>query len=569
MLEVIQGLLTTPEGLLIDLGLILIVAAFAAYVIRLFRQPLIPAYIIAGLILGPVGFGLIHDVEIINIISELGIMFLLFIVGLELDLRKLKSVGWATIITGTLQVGLTFLSGFFIANWLGFSQLNSIYAGLIVAFSSTMVVIKLLFDENELNTLHGRIILGILFVQDVLVVLALTIFMGTSEFTIVNILPLLGKFLILAVIAYLFNRFLAFRMFRSAAKSNELLLLMAVAFCFLFALLVYLFGYSIAMGAFFGGITLANLPYSTNIIGSMMSLKDFFATIFFVSLGLQLVLTDILAIIQPLLILLGVVLIIKPLIILIILSIMGYDKRNSFASAVSLSQISEFSLILVMGVSNISQELFTITILLAIITIVGTSYIMKYEMFFYNKLIPILAYLEKLSLTKRDKDFAHTRSKKKVLLFGSGKMGEMFLRSLKRVKRHLLVVDFDPEVIEDLRKRKIPSFYGDMTNHEILKHINFDHAKFIISAIPNAQDNLRLLLYLRQVKSRALTFVTAITMEEALDLYDAGADYVIIPAIMSGESVAQLLEKFMDDPKALRKIKKKHLKHLLEMNSEK
>ena len=408
-----------------------------------------------------------------------------------------------------------------------------------------------------------------MFVQDVLVVLALTIFMGTSEFTIVNILPLLGKFLILAVIAYLFNRFLAFRMFRSAAKSNELLLLMAVAFCFLFALLVYLFGYSIAMGAFFGGITLANLPYSTNIIGSMMSLKDFFATIFFVSLGLQLVLTDILAIIQPLLILLGVVLIIKPLIILIILSIMGYDKRNSFASAVSLSQISEFSLILVMGVSNISQELFTITILLAIITIVGTSYIMKYEMFFYNKLIPILAYLEKLSLTKRDKDFAHTRSKKKVLLFGSGKMGEMFLRSLKRVKRHLLVVDFDPEVIEDLRKRKIPSFYGDMTNHEILKHINFDHAKFIISAIPNAQDNLRLLLYLRQVKSRALTFVTAITMEEALDLYDAGADYVIIPAIMSGESVAQLLEKFMDDPKALRKIKKKHLKHLLEMNSEK
>ena len=153
MLEVIQGLLTTPEGLLIDLGLILIVAAFAAYVIRLFRQPLIPAYIIAGLILGPVGFGLIHDVEIINIISELGIMFLLFIVGLELDLRKLKSVGWATIITGTLQVGLTFLSGFFIANWLGFSQLNSIYAGLIVAFSSTMVVIKLLFDENELEEL--------------------------------------------------------------------------------------------------------------------------------------------------------------------------------------------------------------------------------------------------------------------------------------------------------------------------------------------------------------------------------------------------------------------------------
>ena len=569
MLEVIQGLLVTPEGLLIDLGLILIVAAFAAYVIKAFKQPLIPAYIIAGLILGPVGFGIIHDVGVINSISELGIMFLLFIVGLELDLRKLKSVGWTTIITGALQVMLTFIAGFYIANWLGFSQLNSIYAGLIVAFSSTMVVIKLLFDENELNTLHGRIILGILFVQDVFVILALTIFMGTSEFTIINVLPLLGKFIVLAFIAYIFNRFFAFRMFRSAAKSNELLLLMAVAFCFLFALLAYLFGYSIAMGAFFGGITLANLPYSTNIIGSMMSLKDFFATIFFVSLGLQLVLSDIIALIQPLLILLGVILILKPLIILIILSVLGYDKRNSFATAISLGQISEFSLILVMGVSNISQELFTITILLAIITIVGTSYIMKYEMFFYNKLIPALVYLEKLSIKKRDQNFVHSRTKKKVLLFGSRKMGEMFLRSLKRVKKHLLVVDFDPEVIEDLRGRKISSFYGDMTNPEILKHINFEHAKVIISAIPNSGDNLRLLKYLREVKSRALTFVTAITMAEALDLYDAGADYVIIPAIMSGESVAVLLEKYMDDPKTLRKIKRKHLKHLLEMNSEK
>ena len=180
-----------------------------------------------------------------------------------------------------------------------------------------------------------------------------------------------------------------------------------------------------------------------------------------------------------------------------------------------------------------------------------------------------MVYLEKLSIKKRDQNFVHSRTKKKVLLFGSGKMGEMFLRSLKRVKKHLLVVDFDPEVIEDLRGRKISSFYGDMTNPEILKHINFEHAKVIISAIPNSGDNLRLLKYLREVKSRALTFVTAITMAEALDLYDAGADYVIIPAIMSGESVAVLLEKYMDDPKTLRKIKRKHLKHLLEMNSEK
>jgi Kef-type K+ transport system membrane component KefB len=567
MIEVISSL-AIPEGLFIDLGLIIILAAFFAYFVKLIKQPLIPAYIIAGLVLGPIGLGIITDLEIINSISEIGIMFLLFIVGMEMNLNKLKTVGWAAIITGTLQVVLTFLAGFFIASWLGFDSMNSIYAGLIVAFSSTMVVIKLLFDKNELKTLHGRIILGILFLQDVFVILALTIFMGTTDFGLFSILPIIGKFLIIILIAYLINRFLAFPIFRTAAESGELLLIMAVGFSFLFALMAYFFGFSIAIGAFLAGITLANLPYSKNITARTIPLKDFFATIFFVSLGLQLVSVNFSSILIPLLIFLGIVIIIKPLIILTILSIMGYDKRNAFASAISLAQISEFSLILVMSISTVSQDLFTITILAAVITITLTSYIIKYEMTLYSWGIPILKYFEKLSSKHKQLGYEHTK-KSKVILFGANRTGTMFLRSLKRVKKFIFVIDFNPEVIEKLRQKKIRSLYGDMTNPEVLKRISFNNAKFIISTAQNVEDNIFLVDYLKSINCKALTFITAETIADALELYDIGADYVMVPNVMAGERVAQFLEKNLDDPKSLRKIKRKHLKHLLEMDSEK
>tara|TARA_Y100000310_G_scaffold314887_1_gene364736 strand:- start:185 stop:1897 length:1713 start_codon:yes stop_codon:yes gene_type:complete len=569
MLEVIVNLLSQPEGLLIDLGFMLIAAAFAGYFARFIRQPLIPSYIIAGLLLGPIGFGLISDIEVINHISEIGIMFLLFIVGMEMDLKKLKKVGWVTVITGIAQVTLTFTAGYFIGLRLGFDPLNAIYAGLIVAFSSTMVVIKLLSDAKKLDTLHGRIIIGILFMQDVLVILALTIFVGTSEFTLMNIFPLLGKFLLLILIAYLVNRLVAYKTFRYAAQSRELLFLLAIAFCFTFALLAYILGYSVAMGAFLGGIALGSLPYSANIVGRIEPLKDFFSIIFFVALGLQLVAVDFTLIWKPLFILLGVVVLIKPLIIMTVLSLLGYDKRNSFASAVSLSQISEFSLILAMSVSNISQELFTITILLAILSIALTSYILKYELIVYNWLIPILKHFEKLSRRHKKLGYSKSFDRRTVLLVGAHKMGGMFLRSLKKVSKQLLVIDFNPETVERLREQKISAMYGDIANREVLRRINFNKAKVIISTVHQVKDNLALLKHIQNnTKSKALTFLTGKTMDDALELYDAGADYVVIPDIMSGEQVAQLLDKHMHDLRSLKKVKRQHLKHLLEMNAD-
>jgi len=564
MLEVLQNI---PQNLLFAIGLILIAAAFVAYIAKIFKQPLIPAYIIAGLIIGPIGLKLIQDVETIRSISEIGIIFLLFIVGLELDLKKLRTVGAVTIIVGILQVLLTFLAGYFVALQLGFNVINAVYAGLIIAFSSTMIVIKLLFDEDELNTLHGRIILGILFVQDLLVIIALTVILGGGSGSY-EIIPTLTNFLVLVAAAYLVNRFIAYPLFKFAAKSSELLFLLSVATCFIFALTAYLLNFSIAIGAFFGGITLANLPYNLNIIARINSLKDFFAIIFFVSLGLQLVFVGFSQIAIPLIILLGLVLILKPLIVMVLLSLFGYDKRNSFVSSVALAQISEFGLILALSVQNISPELFSITILLGVISIGLTAYIMKYELTAYNSMTGFLSLFEKLSKKHKTLGYEY-KDHPQVILFGANRVGGTFLNAYKHLKRKTLVIDFNPEVIESLKERKIPCMYGDVSNMEILKRVNFKAAKVVISTVAREKDNLLLIDYVKQIRSDTLVIVTSKTADEALDLYNAGADYVIVPYVKTGEIISGLLGKYMEDKKGLLRIKQVHLKSLQEMAKQK
>lgn len=557
MLEVLQNI---PQSLLFTIGIVLIVATFFAYIAKIFKQPLIPAYIIAGLVLGPMGLKVIQDVDVIQSLSEIGIVFLLFIVGLEMDLKKLKSVGFVTVITGVLQVLLTFLAGYGVSLLLGFDPTNAMYAGLVIAFSSTMIVIKLLFDEDELNTLHGRIILGVLFIQDLIVILVLMVLGTGGAFSFSALGMSILKFSILLIIAFAINRFVAFPIFRFAAKSSELLFLLSVATCFVFAMGAYLLNFSIAIGAFFGGITLANLPYNLNIVARISSLKDFFATIFFVSLGLQLVFTNVSGLILPFFVLLALILVLKPLIIMVILSFLGYDKRNSFVSSVAMAQISEFSLILVLT-QNVSRQLFSLTILLGIITIGLTAYIMKYELFAYNKISRVLSLFEKLSKKRRHLGFEY-KDHPEIILFGANRVGGTFLRTYPHLKKKVLVIDFNPEIIENLKKQMTPCMYGDITNLEILRRVNFTSAKVVISTVQREQDNIFLLNYVKVIRSDALIILTAKTIDEAIELYNAGADYVLVPTVKSGEIISGLLAKYLENKKGLLKLKQDHIRAL-------
>ncbi|MBU4351715.1 MAG: cation:proton antiporter [Nanoarchaeota archaeon] len=564
------GLDNISSSLLFQVSILLILATVFAYFAKLVRQPLIPAYIITGLVLGPAVLGLVNDNELIRTMSEIGIVFLLFIVGLEMNLRKLKEVGFVTVIAGTIQVILTFILGYSIATLFNFDYYNAIFLGLICAFSSTMVIVKLLSDRDEVDTLHGRLLIGILLVQDVLVIIAMPFLSSLGSFSFSIAFKLVIATAALALIAFLFSKFAMKRIFRFAARSGELLFLLSLSICFLFALVAAFFGFSIAIGAFVAGLMLANLPYHFDIIGKVSPLKDFFSTIFFVSLGMQFTLIGLKDIIWPMAALLTVIIFLKPLIVTLALAMFGYGRHTPFITGSLLGQTSEFSLIIVLAASSfITSEVFSLTIILTVLTITFTSYVVDLDEKIYALFSKRLRFLERISLRPlKELEYHKKINEKRVILIGADRMGSVILNDMLKDKRNnLLVVDSNPEIMSNLIKRKVHCVYGDIASSTILKKLHFQQAKVLISTIPNLETNKKLLKYAKHHNKKLIVIMTADHLQQALDLYEAGADYVMLPRLVSGEGVSQLLAKHKTDKAHIKNQRRKHLKHLLNVNS--
>lgn len=544
-----------------DFGLIIVIATFFAIIARYLRQPLIPVYIITGLIIGP-GLGFITDIEMIKTVSEIGIAFLLFIVGLELDFRKLQNIGFVASVGGSLQVITIFILGFLISMLLGFGYPANIYWGLIAAFSSTMVVIKMLADKGELSTLHGRIIIGILLMQDVFALIAITTLSTLNNLSFFLVIFFIFKGLWVMIFALVSGKFLLPPLFKFAAKSQDLLFLLSISTCFGFAMLFTYAGFSLAIGAFIAGLALASLPYSTEIIGKVKSLRDFFATIFFVSLGLELSLVSLSQHIPTIIIFSVLIVILKPLFIAFIASIFGYTKRNSFLSAISLGQVSEFSLILVaqgLLLGHITQEIFSLTIVLTIITIGISSYFIKFDKTIYNKISHKLKILDRVALDKSLQYGSH--KEKEVILVGYHRIAYSIVEKLHNLRKDFIVIDYNPDIIRELASEKITCLYGDISDPEILQKIDFKTAKLIVSTIPEEDDNKLLLQKAKDANPKVMVFVTANQIDEALELYDRGADYVIMPHFLGGEHTSLMIEDTQDFEKLL-KNKMRHVDQL-------
>ena len=553
------------SNLFFNIGLVLVVATIVGYLARLIRQPLIPAYILAGVLIGPFGLGLIKESEIIIALSEIGIAFLLFIVGLEIDLKKLKEVGLVSTVGGAIQVASVFIVGFFIARGLGFVSIEAIYLGFVLAFSSTMIVIKLLSDKSEMNTLHGKIILGILLMQDIIVIFVLVLLQSFGNFELGLIAWAFLKGAILLAFAVLLSQFVLPFIFRVSARSQELLFLSSISVCFVFSLVAFSFGFSIVIGAFLAGLALASLPYHFDIAGKIIPLRDFFATLFFVSLGMELVFDSFNGLLWPLIIFLGIIVLFKPLIFMIITSVFGYKKRTAFFTSISLAQISEFSLVLValgLSLGHVSNQIFTLTVLLAIITIALTSYFIKYDTWFYKLASGKLNLFEKLAL--RDSELEHLpyHERKDTVLFGAHRMGKIFIETFKDANSNFVVVDFDPQIIRNLIGRKIPCVYGDVANHEVLKRLNLNSVKMVVSTIPNDDDNVFLIKYIKKINPNVIIIVTSSHAGSALHLYDIGADYVIVPHLLSGEIMSHSLIELIEKKRDIEDVRIRHIRHL-------
>lgn len=552
--------------LLWDIGIIILASTILAYLARIFKQPMILAYVLAGIIIGPFGLQLITSKEIITALAELGIAFLLFIVGLELDVRRLKDVGRVSIGCGLGQIIITLAFGYLLANALGFKGIEAFYIAFALTISSTMVVIKLLSDKNELDTLHGRISLGILLVQDVVTIMFLASLTTLDNLSFFPLLDSLINGLALFLIAIISSRYVLPVLLRFSARSIELLFLTALSWCFVFAAISLFFGFSIAIGSFLAGVTLASFPYkfpyNLEIIGRVRSLRDFFATIFFVSLGMQIPLA--LPLIEPTIVLSLFVLIGNALIMMVIVRLFGYGKRTAFLTALSVAQISEFSLIIAnqgLLLGHISHETFSLITFIAVVTITISSYFIMHGRKLYLMFLPALEILDRISMGRELADIPQ-KSEKHIIVFGCHRMGYTIVKTLRKLKKNFLVVDYNPDIIKFLMAQGTPCIYGDLGDREILERVDLTDAEIVISTIPNVEDNLMLIEETRRHNPGALIFITANYPDQALELYDAGADYVILPRLLGGEKVSEFLEEYLEDKDTLLKMRDSHMTQL-------
>ncbi|MBI4139751.1 cation:proton antiporter [Candidatus Woesearchaeota archaeon] len=550
------------DSVLLQIGIIIVFATLLGLLSRLVKQPMILGYILSGLILGPEFFGFVQDKSLIGSLSELGIGFLLFMVGLELDLKKLKHLGSVSLWAGLGQIVFTFVFGFFIAKFFGVDSGASFLIALALTLSSTAIVVKLFSDLKRLDTLTGRVSLGILLVQDV-VALVLLAFANTNNFSASSVFEVIARVLILAFVVILTGIFFLSKLYSYIAESSELLFLASVSWCLISATGALFLGLSVAMGGFIAGVSLANIPYNVQIISRTRSLRDFFATIFFVSLGLQLSLSALSDNILIIAVLSAFVIIGNPLIILLIMSVLGFPSRVSFSTGLALSQVSEFSIVIMaLGVASgvVSQEFFSVIVFIAVLTFATSTYLITYDDKLFGFFEFLLRPFEFLAVVSRHRDDKqHTSLKPYVILCGANRIGNSFVDAWSRTPKHLLVVDYNPAVVEKLLSRGIPTLYGDISDDDVLERLPFRSARVAIITSSDLNSNILFLSHARKVNSRIKVFCTASSADSAIQLYGKGASYVIIPHYVGGEHALSVINSFVNNPESLSVQRKRHL----------
>ena len=550
----------------VQISIIIAIVLVVSFVMRLLRQPLIIGYIISGVIIGPFFLNIISMNETMQLFSDFGIAFLLFIVGLHLSPKVIKEVGKISLITGVGQVLFTSLFGYFIALAFGFSPLTSIYIAIALTFSSTIIITKLLSDKGDLDSLYGKISIGFLLVQDFIAILILIIVSSLSSGS--NLVSSVGftilKGVVLTAIIISISIFVLPKTQKFFARSQEFLFVFAIAWGLGLASLFYYAGLTLEVGALIAGVVLSVSPYSLEMSSKLKPLRDFFVISFFLLIGSNMILIGFSKVILPALVFSLFILIGNPLIVMALMGVFGYTKRTGFMAGLTVAQISEFSLILIalgIKVGHLSPEILSFITFIGLFTIAGSTYMIINSNKLYKKMSGFISIFERKEVRKERK----IGKKYDAILFGYNRIGFSILRELKKIKRKYLVVDFNPEVISVLSKFRIPSIYGDAYDTDFLEELPLDKLKIAVSTIPDFDTNVILIKSIRSVNSNAVIIARAHQIEEALELYNKGADYVLTPHFLGGEYVAKMISNFYTDKKDYETEKKKHLKMLEEM----
>jgi Kef-type K+ transport system membrane component KefB len=552
--------------LLTSIGFSIIVAAALAFLARRLNQPLILGYILAGAVLGPhVGFHVVADEASIELIAEIGLILLLFLIGLEISLPRLLQAGRAITVTGLLQVpicaGLAWVAlGPVVASTGG--QFDRLYLAFASALSSTLIVVKLLSDKFELGTFGGRVTLGVLIFQDLYAIAFLAIQPNLQNLQALLLLRSMVAGVGLVGGAWLLARFVLPAYFRVIAKSSELVVVSAMAWCFLVAGVAGWAGLSKEMGALIAGVVIASYPYGTEVVSRVGGVRDFFLTLFFVALGLRIPEPSIPAVVAALG---GVVFVVlsRFLAMYPLFAFLRLDTRTAGVVAINLAQISEFALV-IFSLGTVYEHISPAANSLILYTVLLTAIISTYGILYNHGIATWLAgRLNALGLRRwfgsapaesaggaAGADAGEDEEAgRDVFLLGVSREGLAFVQQLARtapaLKDRLVAIDFNPEMLERLRVHGVEHHYGDIANMATLEHAGIGRAAIAISGISDwflkGTSNLQILRTVRTLAPAARIIVTGDTVEAAQELYAAGADYVMVPSALTAEHLATLL----------------------------
>jgi Kef-type K+ transport system membrane component KefB len=508
------------EGSFVSVALILALAVAAGAIAKLLRQPVVVSFIIVGILAGPTAFNLVEGAEEIRLFAKFGIAILLFLVGLKLDFHMIRSTGKVALVAGLSQVAFTAAVGFGIAMLFGFEATTAFYIAVALTFSSTIIIIKLIGDKRELDTLYGRIAVGILIVQDILVVAAMVVIVtigNPGEGSVVTdlVVTLASSAVFLGVVAFA-SKFVLEKVLDWISKSPELTLLFGVAWAIVLAAISILIGLSMEIGAFVAGVSLASTAYRESLGARMVSLRDVMLLFFFIELGASLTFADALGQLWPAIVLSVFVLVGKPLIVFAIMGWMGYRSITSFRTGVALAQISEFSLILIaLGYSlgQVDSAVLSLVTLVAVFTITVSSYLILYT----DKLFPLMQGF--MHLFERGKASAVDEESQSLsfdaIVIGSGRFGTEVISGLISSGSSVLAVDLDPDALARARELGAETLFGDVGDPDFAKMLPIHQTGTLICTAPDRSTNTLLLESLKSLDYGGELYLTALDNQTA------------------------------------------------------
>ena len=532
-----------------QIGAILGLAAAGGAMALLLRQPLIVAFIAVGILLGPSGFGVVVHSGEIELFARLGIALLLFVVGLKLDVHVIRTVGPVALLTGLGQVLFTSLFGYLIALALGMSHVTAIYVAVALTFSSTIIIVKLLSDKREVDSLHGRIAVGFLIVQDIVVVLVMIGLTaagqagdGASLGKEALLIVAKGALMLLSVV--LLTRYVLPGLLHRLARSPELLMLFAIAWAVIGASAGDLLGFSKEVGAFLAGVSIASTPYRELVAARLVSLRDFLLLFFFIELGANLDMGTLgeqtgAAIVFSLFVLIG-----NPLIVMLIMGYMGYRKRTGFLAGLTVAQISEFSLILAalgLSLGHLDQSTVGLVTLVGLITISASTYMILYSHQLYAYLGPYLGWFERGVAHREAGAATENDDRVDVLLFGLGRFGATLANMLRERGCRILAIDFDPAAVRLHQREGYRARYGDAEDPEFIAALPLERVTWVVSTLRDRVLNRALLQGLRQHGYRGKLALSSSTRHEADSFRQQGVDMVLVPYADAAKEAADKL----------------------------